>query len=367
MPKLKELIKELERLAPRYLAESWDNVGLMIGDPNQEVDKILCALDANEKVIEEAIENGVHCIITHHPFFFKALKSIRLDTKEGKIIEKLIKNQISLYAMHTNYDSAWGGTNDVLANGLGLRDIKVLEPTYEESLYKCVIYVPKTHLESVRDTIIKHMTTQIGCYLGCTYTTSVGEGTFIPLEGSKPYLGQQGYLEKVEECQISFMATQMEIDKILEAVQRVHPYEEIAVDVYELKNQKKVYGIGRYGNLKEPITLDKWIDKVKAYFKCPYVRVTDISTRKIQKVAICSGAGSSFIKKAAKVADVYITGDMKFHEGQLAQSLDLPIIDVGHYISENYTLKPIGKCIQNQFKTCEVIYSKVNGETLFIR
>lgn len=367
MPKLRELIKELEQFAPPYLAESWDNVGLMVGHPNQEVHKILCALDANEKVIDEAIENQIDCIITHHPFLFKALKSIRLDTKEGRMIEKLIQNQISVYSMHTNYDTTWGGTNDVLAKLLELEDIKVLEPTYEESLYKCLIYVPKTHIESVRETIVKQMTTQIGHYLGCTFTTSVGEGTFIPLKGSTPYLGQLGHLEKVEECQISFMATKTEIEFILKAVQKVHPYEEIAVDVFELKNQKKTYGIGRYGKLKTPVQLEEWIDQVKTCFKCPYVRVTDISSRKIQKVAICSGAGSSFIKKAAKVADVYITGDLKFHEGQLAQSLDLSIIDVGHYVSENITLKPIGNYITSRFKTCEIVYSKVNGETLFLR
>lgn len=367
MPRLSEIINELERFAPPYLAESWDNVGLMVGNPNQEVHKILCALDVNEQVIDEAIENKVNCVVTHHPFLFKGLKSINLETKEGRIIEKLIRNNISIYSMHTNYDCTWGGLNDVLAQGLGLQDVKILEKTYEEPLFKCMIYVPKTHINKVRDIIVQNMTTKIGNYVGCTYTSGVGEGTFIPLEGSHPYLGQQNTLEKVEEHQISFMGTRLEINLIVKAVKKVHPYEEIAVDVFELKNQKMTYGIGRYGILGEPIVLDKWIDIVKAYFNCPYVRVTDTKHRTIQKVAICSGAGSSYIKKAAEVADVFVTGDMKFHEGQLAQSLGLTVVDVGHYMSESIALEPIGQCIRKKFENCEIVYSKINGETLFLR
>lgn len=367
MPQLKEMIKELERFAPLYLAESWDNVGLMIGNPNQTVHKVLCALDASEEVIDEAIENQVDCIITHHPLLFKPLKFIHLETKEGRMIEKIIQNHMSVYSMHTNYDITWGGINDVLAQGLKLEKISILETTYEEPLYKCIIYVPKTHIDCVRETIVKHMTTQIGQYLGCTFTTSVGEGTFIPLEGSHPYLGEPNRLEQVDECQIGFMSTKLEIEMILEIVKTIHPYEEMAVDVIELKNHKKTYGIGRYGILKEPVSLNKWIDTIKQYFKCSVVRATDITDRTIQKVAICSGAGSSFIKKAASVADVYITGDLKFHEGQLAKSLGLTVIDVGHYMSEAIALSPIIERIQSKFSDCKVIESKVNGETLFIR
>lgn len=211
------------------------------------------------------------------------------------------------------------------------------------------------------------MTTQIGAYSGCTYTTGEGEGTFMPLVGSSPYIGQQGTLEKVKECQVSFMGTYAEIQHVLIEVKKVHPYEEVAVDIFELKNMKKSYGIGRYGILKEEITLEEWIKVIKAYFKVEHVRLTDPSPRKIKTVAICSGAGSSYISKAARVADVYITGDLKFHEGQMAKSLNLLVMDVGHYASEQIALKPIGECIKQGFSECEVIYSEVNGETLWIK
>ena len=367
MPKLKGVMKALEKFAPTYLAESWDNVGLMVGSPSQEVQKVLCALDLNEEVIEEAITNQADCIVTHHPFLFKPLKRINLEDAQGRMIAKLIEHKISVYSMHTNYDITWGGLNDELAHGLGLEHIKLLETTYEEQLYKCVIYVPTTHYDVVRQAVIQNMTTQIGDYSGCTFTTSEGEGTFIPLEGSNPYLGHEGKLEKVKECQVSFMGTNAEIQHIVAAVQDVHPYEEIAMDVFELKNMKKSYGIGRYGTLKEAVSLEQWIQQVKAYFKLEHIRVTDPSPRKIQTVAICSGAGSSYIGKAARVADVYITGDLKFHEGQMAKSLGLVVMDVGHYASEQIALKPIGECIMQCFTDCEVIYSKVNGETLFIK
>ncbi|MBP3887153.1 MAG: Nif3-like dinuclear metal center hexameric protein [Cellulosilyticum sp.] len=366
-PILKDIMNVLEQFAPLYLAESWDNVGLMVGSKHKTVNKVLCALDLNEEVIEEAIMQEVDCIITHHPFLFKALKRIDLDSTQGAMLEKLIANQIAVYSMHTNYDITWGGLNDELAHGLGLQDIKLLETTYEEQLYKCVIYVPLTHYESVREAIVNNMTTQIGDYSGCTFTSGEGEGTFIPLEGSNPYIGKQGIFEKVKECQVSFMGTNAEIQHILQAVKKVHPYEEVAIDVFELKNMKKQYGIGRYGRLEKAVSLDEWIQTVKAYFKIDYLRVTDPTPKMIQTVAICSGAGSSFIGSAARVADVYITGDLKFHEGQMAKSLGLVVLDVGHYASEHRALEPIGRCIEAQFKNCQVLYSKMNGETLWTK
>lgn len=364
---LKEMVRALEDFAPSYLAESWDNVGVMVGSMYQKIHKVLCALDLNEAVLQEAIEQKVDCIVTHHPFLFKPIKKLNLDDVQGKIISQLIEHHISVYSMHTNYDIAWGGINDLLARELGLENVNFIEKTYEEPYYKCIIYVPITHYEVVRQTVVTHMTSQIGNYKGCTYTTGEGEGTFIPLEGSMPYIGEKGTLEKVKECQVSFMGTKQEIKSILDAVQNVHPYEEIAVDQFMLTNMCKEYGIGRYGKLKEPIPLDQWIQVLKAYFNIEHVRVTDTSNPVIQSVAICSGAGSDYLAQAAQVADVYVTGDMKFHEGQVARKLGVIVIDVGHYASEQIALRPIGDYIKQRFSSCEVIYSNVNGETLWTK
>lgn len=366
MPRLKEIIKVLEDFAPPYLAESWDNVGLMIGHVSHDVEKVLCALDLNQEVIDEAIHLGVTCIVTHHPFLFKPIRSIDLETVQGQMIEKLIRHQISVYSMHTNYDITEGGLNDYLAEQLGLKHIQILDQTYEEKLYKGVIYVPCSHLEQVREVVIKNMTSDIGKYAGCTFSKQ-GEGTFIPLEGSKPYIGETGCIEKVNENQLSFIGTYQEVERIIVAAKKVHPYEEVAVDVYLLENMKKVYGIGRYGELEEALSLEVFLEKIKQFFNLEHVRITDTKERLIKRVAICSGAGSEYMKCAAKVADVYLTGDLKFHEGQMARALGLTVVDVGHYASEQIALIPIGNCIKKAFPSCEIYYSKVNGETIFIK
>ncbi len=366
MPRLKEIIKVLEAFAPPYLAESWDNVGLMVGHTGSDVQKVLCALDLNQEVVDEAIHLGATCIVTHHPFLFKPIRSIDLETVQGQIIEKLIRHGISVYSMHTNYDITEGGLNDYLAEQLGLKNIQILSKTYEEKLYKGVIYVPCSDLEQVRNVVIKHMTSDMGKYGGCTFSNQ-GEGTFIPLEGSKPYIGKVGSIEKVNENQLSFMGTYQEVLRIIEEVKKVHPYEEVAADVYGLENMNKVYGIGRFGELEEALSLGEFIEKIKKYFGLEYIRVTDLKERLIKRVAICSGAGSEFIKCAAKVADIYLTGDLKFHEGQMARELGLTVVDVGHYASEQIALTPIGNCIQKAFPTCEIFYSKVKGETIFIK
>lgn len=272
MLRLKDIMSELEKLAPTYLAESWDNVGLMIGKPNHEVNKVLCALDLNEAVIDEAIDLGVQCIVTHHPFFFKAMKQINLESAQGQMIEKLILNKIAVYSMHTNYDIAEGGLNDYLAQRLGVQKTKVLKTTYEE----------------------------------------------------------------------------------------------VTVEGYPLGNRKKSYGIGRYGELDEAISIEQFIEQVKACFHIEYIRRTDKAHRMVKRIAICSGAGSEFIPLAASVADVYITGDVKFHEGQMAQSMGITVIDVGHYASECIALAPIKNCIKQAFPMCQVYDSTVNGETLFV-
>ncbi|QEH69522.1 Nif3-like dinuclear metal center hexameric protein [Cellulosilyticum sp. ST5] len=367
MPILKEIIITLEKLAPIELAESWDAVGLMLGSGQQEISKVLCALDLNEEVVEEAIQIQADCIITHHPFFFKPLKSVDLDSKTGKIIAKLIKANIAVYAMHTNYDIAEGGLNDYLCAGLGLKEVEVLQMTKQEKLCKCQVYVPITHAERVREVIVNYNQCKIGDYLGCTFMAN-GEGTFIPLEEAHPYIGTSGSLEKVQECVISFMVEASEVSNLMEHIQEIHPYEEVAFDVFELKHITKEYGIGRVGVLPQTLSLEAFITNIKQFFNLSYVRVTKVKEEPvIKRVAICSGSGSEYISVAARKADVYITGDLKFHEAQMAYHLGIPVIDVGHYASENNALKPIGDCIMKQFPKCEVVYSKVDGEMLFIR
>lgn len=367
MPQLKEIMKKLEELAPLYLAEKWDHVGLMIGDPHQEVKRILCVLDINEAIVEEAITQKVDCIVSHHPFLFKPLTFLDLSTGKGKMIKQLMAHEIAVYSMHTNYDIAWGGLNDYLAEGLGLKNKQILSRTYEETFCKVIIYVPQTHIEQVREKIVSLDLGSIGNYKGCSFTVS-GEGTFIPLEGSHPFIGEEKSLTKVKEKAVSFIVPEIKVEEIIEAIRQVHPYEEMAYDVFKVENIKKVHGLGRYGKLEQPMILQDLLVCIKNYFNIPYVRIsTEDLNREVKKVAICSGEGSGLIEAASKVADVYITGDVKFHQAQQAQDLGLIIVDVGHYASENKALQPIADCLTAAFEACEIIFSQVNGETLFIR
>lgn len=367
MPKLKEVMDVLEAFAPTHLAESWDRVGLMIGSPSQQISKVLCALDLNEEVVEEAISKKVDCIITHHPFLFKPIANINLDTPTGRIIAKLVTYNIAVYAMHTNYDVAPKGLNEYLGRGLGLCNLEIFAVTTSQVQYKGIIYVPQTHREKVRDAVINHLKTHIGQYEGYTFTGN-GEGTFRPLAGSHPAIGSEGKLERVPECAVSFMAPLIEAKQVIEAVRGVHPYEEMAYDLIALENHSVPYGAGRVGQLEAPMTLEAFIAQLKKYFSIEHVRVTtkDLS-QKVQRVAIVSGAGSDFIAEASRIADVFVTGDVKFHEAQMARSLGLVVVDVGHYASENKALAPIGNCLTQAFETLCVTYSEVDGERLYTR
>lgn len=366
MPKLREIMTVLEKLAPCHLAESWDNVGLMVGSKEEEVDKVLCALDVNESVVDEAIGKGAKCIVSHHPFFFAPLKKLNLDDTKGRMIKKLVKNDIAVYSMHTNYDIAKGGLNDYLCELLKLKEVKVLAPTGSRTFCKVVIYVPTTHLEVVREAIIRYNECTIGNYRGCTFSGQ-GEGSFMPLEGSNPFIGTTNKLEKVAENKIEFMAYKDEVAYLIKKIKAVHPYEEMAYDVYDLVDLSEPIGLGRVGKFEAPISFEELITQIKKVFKVPYIRVTQETHKPIKSVAICSGSGSDFIKQAAFKADVYITGDMQFHKGQMAKELGIPVIDIGHYASENIAMTHICAYLKENLKHLEVTCSEVDGETLITK
>jgi dinuclear metal center YbgI/SA1388 family protein len=357
---LNQLIQMLNLFAPPALAESWDNVGLQIGNTHQKINKILCALDINDAVIEEACQLDVDCIVTHHPFLFKSIKQIDFTTSKGHQIEKLLTHHISVFSLHTNFDIAYGGLNDYLSQNLGLKATKPLVTTQTVPLYKCVVYVPRTHLEQVREVMIQWNTTQIGAYSGCTFST-LGEGTFIPLENSNPFIGNQHILEKVEEYQLSCMIAKDLIPDFIKKIKAVHPYEEVAYDIYPLENQTMTYGLGRIGTIS-PTYLADFINQVKTFFQTPWIRQIGTIDKPITRVAICSGSGGDFISQAGSVADIYITGDISFHQAQSALEAGLVVLDVGHYYSENIAMAYLAQVIKDAFKEMTVVSSKVDGD-----
>lgn len=351
----------MEDWAPKELAYDWDNVGLQIGSFQKPVRKIMITLDVLESVVDEAVEKDVDLIIAHHPFMFNPMQQLDTDTVKGRIIHKLLQHDITVYASHTNLDVAPGGVNDMLCDLLGIENREALIPTYTEPLYKLTVYVPISYADAIRNALGDAGAGHIGNYSHCTFQTE-GQGTFKPLEGTNPHIGIQGKLEYVEEVKIETIIEQSKLNDVVQAMIKLHPYEEVAYDVYPLENAGVTYGIGRVGNLAEQKSLQELCEQVKADFDVSSVRVTGDLANKIKKVAVLGGSGEKYIHKAKEMgADVYITGDMTFHSAQDAWQMDLPVIDAGHYIEKvmkQATKQYLDQQLHN--KNLEVIVSEAN-------
>ncbi len=344
-----EIVGLLDRWAPRHLVEKWDNTGFQIGDPEKEVEKVLLSLDLTEEVFQKALEIKAHMIITHHPLIFNSLKSItRLNPKE-KLIYNIIKEDIVVYNAHTNLDLTLNGVNDTLAQVLEIKKTKPLNVAYEEPLYKLVVFVPNNHSDKIRNILGDEGAGWIGNYSHCTYNIE-GIGTFMPQEGTNPYIGKTYELEKVEETRIETIVQKKDLKRVLNKMIKAHPYEEVAYDIYPLVNQGEIFGYGRIGEI-EKIPLSNYLDKIKKKLKVDHLIVYGFMEKDIKKVAVCGGSGSSFIYDAyLHGADIYITGDIKYHDAQYGQELGLTIVDAGHYHTEKVILPVIEEYLYEKTK-----------------
>lgn len=368
---VKDIVAFMEDIAPSTLAESWDNTGLAVGDYGHIVKKVLVALDVVDSVVEEAIEIGADLILTHHPMLlFRKINSITKNDALGGRIYKLIENQIAALSAHTNLDVAKGGTNDILAEIIGLTNLKILEETYTEKLKKIVVYVPHSYLEVVREAMSNAGGGHIGGYSHCTFQTQ-GEGTFLPLKGASPYIGTEGVLEKAPEHRLETIAPETKVRGIIEAVRAVHPYEEMAYDIYPVEQKGKVEGIGRIGDLQQPICFSDFAQLLKERLKLDHlIRLVGDPNQKIQRVGLCTGSGVEYMVAAKKQgADLYLTGDLKFHEAQKALEMGLCVGDITHYASEVIIVPILQKALQQEADRkgweLEVVCSKVNGQTFW--
>lgn len=356
-----DIFKWMEQWAPKQLAYDWDPVGLQVGTYNDVVNNILVTLDVDLRVTLEAIENNVNLIISHHPLLFKAVQSINTDTPQGKLLQKLLAHEITVYAAHTNLDIAQDGVNDALADLLSLQNKRPMADVNYESLYKIVVFVPESHAEQVRHALSQGGAGHIGNYSHCTYQ-SKGEGTFKPLEGTDPFIGTQGKIEYVPEYKIESIVPKSKLNSVVYEMIKAHPYEEVAYDIYPLANQGEATGLGRIGKLAEKMSLEQLIYDVKQTFQLETVRVTGSFNRPIEHIAIVGGSGEKYIQVAKRMgADVLITGDVTYHQAQLAEQIGLAIIDVGHYI-EHLAMKSVQQYLQNKItkENIQVYLSKVN-------
>ncbi|RFU61867.1 Nif3-like dinuclear metal center hexameric protein [Bacillus sp. V59.32b] len=334
VPNGEEIISLFERFSPKSYAMDGDPVGLQVGRLNKPVSKVMIALDVLEEVVDEAIENGIQLIIAHHPLIYRPLKKIMTDVPGGRIIEKLIKHDIAVYAAHTNLDVARGGVNDLLAEALQLQNTEVLVPTYQSSYKKLVVYVPKSEERQVREALGHAGAGHIGNYSDCTFSAE-GVGRFLPGEHTNPAIGTQGQLESVNEIRIETIFPEEIEKKLLAAMIKAHPYEEPAYDIYRLENKRDSLGLGRIGTLKKAMTLEQFAGHVKNALDVKMLRVVGDLDSKIKKVAVLGGDGNKYFTQAKfKGADVYVTGDMYYHTAHDAMMMGLNIIDPGHNVEK---------------------------------
>ena len=335
--KVKDLLNNLDKIAPFFLQESFDNSGIQFADLDVPVIKILLSLDVTQGVLDEAIEKKANLIITHHPLLFSPLKQI--TKQKNPLFYQVITGQINLIAMHTNYDLAEGGLNDYVANLLGIKKISPLQDS-SEKVFKFAVYVPIQHADRVSQAIFKAGAGKIGKYTETSFNIS-GKGTFKPMGGANPFIGEIGKREEVQEIKIETVVAERDLDSVIQAMKDTHPYEEPAYDIYELKT-KSSYGIGVFGEIDKEVVISKFSLEVKNRLHALYIRLIKSNNRKIKKVALCTGAGGSLLEQVSlKGADLYLTGDINYHSALRAKELGLNVLDVEHFDTEKFFIEAL--------------------------
>ncbi|GAB5418155.1 MAG: Nif3-like dinuclear metal center hexameric protein [Crocinitomicaceae bacterium] len=355
---IREITSYLESLAPISSQESYDNSGLIVGAPTSEVTNVLISLDCIESTIDEAIEKGCELIIAHHPIVFRGLKKLNGKNYIERTVLKAIKNDIAIYAIHTNLDNYRFGVNHEIGQRIGLSNTKVLQPK-REVLSKLICYIPMEHSEKVSQAIFDAGAGSIGDYDECGFQTN-GQGTFRPNNAAKPFIGAAGERSSVEEVKFEAVCSNHKLSQVVSAMIAVHPYEEVAYEVFPMLNTNNFEGSGMVGDLEKPMETREFLERIKKTFNCSVIRHTEIVHKTIKKVAYCGGAGS-FLLDAAKRsgAEIFITGDYKYHEFFDAEE-EIIIADIGHYESEQFTSNRIAEILTEKFATFAVHLTAVN-------
>ena len=356
--KIKEIVSALEQFAPLPLQDGFDNAGLQIGLTDAEVTGALLCLDVTETVLDEAIALGFNLIIAHHPLIFKGYKSITGKDYVERCILKAIKNDLVIYAAHTNLDNAPEGVNFKIAEKIGLKNVRVLE-TKENALVKLVTFVPTAQAEDVRKALFNAGCGNIGNYDSCSYNLE-GEGTFRAHEGSHPFCGEIGEMHTEKEIRIETILPAYKKAEAVKALLAAHPYEEPAFDIYPLQNTWAQAGAGVIGELETSETELEFLKRIKKTFEVGCLKHNKLTGREIQTVALCGGAGAFLIPHAIRNrADVFITGEIKYHD-YFGRENDILLAEIGHYESEQYTKDIFYTLIRDLFPNLEVQQTKVN-------
>ncbi len=353
-----EITNLLEEVAPLKYAESFDNVGLLVGDSKQEISKILITLDTLECIVDEAIEKGCNLIISFHPIIFKGLQKINGSNYVERVVIKAIKHDIAIYAIHTALDNHWLGVNHMICEKLKLINQEILIPK-AETIKKLNVFVPDTYLDEVKTALFNIGAGNIGNYENCSFT-SKGIGSFKGNEHSTPVLGEKNklYIEKETQLQLTFAGHLH--STVIKTLLQVHPYEEVAYEITTLENFNQKIGMGMVGELHEALNEKDTLQLIQKTFKAEGIRHSCFLNKPIKKIAVLGGSGSFAIKNAiAAKADLYITADVKYHEFYQAES-KLLIVDIGHYESEQYTKNLIVSLLRKKISNFASIFDLKN-------
>ena len=355
--KIQEITGFLETVAPPSLQESYDNAGLLTGNSLWECTGIITTLDATEEVVLEAIEKKCNLIVAHHPIIFGGLRKITGKNYVEKTVITAIKNDIAIYAIHTNLDNVLDGVNAAIADKLGLVNRKILQPK-NDTLKKLYTYVPVDHAEVLRSALFTAGAGNISNYSECSFNIA-GEGTFMAGEGSNPFIGEIGSRHCENELKIEMIFPAWHENSIIKALQATHPYEEVAYGISDLDNKNQQVGSGLVGDLPERLSEAAFLSLLKEKFNLSVIRHTPLLGKSVSKIALCGGAGSFLIGAATDSgADFYITSDIKYHEFFDANNR-LVIADIGHYESEQYTIDLLFAFLSRKFPTFAVLKTGV--------
>jgi dinuclear metal center YbgI/SA1388 family protein len=363
---IKEIISVLEALAPTQYQESYDNAGLILGNSQWECTGIICSLDATEAVVEEAKAKGCNLIVAHHPILFKGIKQLNGKNYVEQTLISAIKLDIAIYAIHTNLDNVIWGVNGKIADQIDLMNRQILAPK-AGLLSKLVCFAPESAIENLKSALFTAGAGHIGNYSECSFEVK-GLGNFKGAEDSNPTIGQPGQKTSAEEVRIEFIHPSHLQKKLVSAMIKAHPYEEVAYDLISLDNDYQHVGSGIVGELPEPMEEAMLLEMLKTSFGLSVIKHSPFLNKRIQKIAICGGAGSFLIGPAIGAgADVFITADLKYHEFFDANSRIL-ITDIGHWESEQYTTDLLFDILQAKFPTFAVLKSviKTNPVNYFL-
>jgi len=354
---ISDIISYLESVAPSAYQESYDNTGLIIGDPETVITSVLITLDVTEAVIDEAIEFGCELIISHHPIVFKGLKKLNGNSFVERCVIKAIKNDIAIYAAHTNLDSIVGGVNSKICEKIGLTNLKILSPA-KDQLLKLVAFIPEDHLDKVREAVLDAGAGGIGKYDKCSFSGK-GSGTFRGGEEANPYVGEKGEFHLEKEFRFETILFRHSKNKVVNALLKSHPYEEVAYDLYPVENSLSDVGAGMIGELPGAENEIDFLSRLPHIFECKTIRHTYLLGKPIRKVAVCGGSGGFLLPQAiAAGADVFVTADMKYHDFFDADE-KIVIADIGHYESEQFTKELFYEILIKKFPNFALRLSEV--------